>query len=251
MTMTIERWLKVTRPRVRACALLGLMTLLVAHGAAHGVASGQQASGTQHEPRTRVIMQSREPLASRLLPDDEVVVVESWNPPPLTVVYRFKPDIKPSKAIEFASQHAVAAVVMDVERSAGVLVKNGSWIDTSTTGTIVDVVREDRTLPLSVGGQLTLWDDGGETLIGGKIVRAGPRYFKAFQPGHRYLVFLFGDSEKPVGRPTGRWEVLTDGTLQDTSLGEKGSDWRQAITGLSLDVVVDTMRKLERKHKAR
>lgn len=74
---------------------------------------------------------------------------------------------------------------------------------------------------------------------------------EAFQPGRRYLVTMVADSEKRVGLPTGRWEVMPDGTLRDTTLAPKGTDWRLVMTGLSLEDVSETLRKPGPRHKAR
>jgi hypothetical protein len=217
------------------CAVVAATMFL----AGHGVVCGQTADAPR-EPRVRTILRTTAPIPSRLEADDEVVVVEKEP----GLVIEFEADVSRQKALEFASTHARGAAVVQIDNASGKLVDDDTWIATFTTATVLTTIREPADFPLKEGTQFTMKENAGELAIAGKIVRAGRRVLEPMQPGRTYLVTLTYDPAKGLAYPTGRWLVQEDGSLKDTVLGPPGSDWRQKLTGLSLDGVVDSLRRL-------
>jgi hypothetical protein len=207
-----------------------------------GAVSGQPAIDAPSEPRIRTIPHTAAPLSSRLQPDDEIVVVTRNFGTEIT----FEADVSAQKALETASTHARGAAVVRIENTSGRLVEDDTWIATFTTATVLTTIRETSDFPLKEGTQFTMMENVGELAIAGKVVRTGPPVLEPLQPGRVYLVTLTYDPAKRLAYPTGRWLVQEDGSLKDTVLKPQGSDWRQKLTGLSVDAVADGLRRLDR-----
>jgi hypothetical protein len=224
---------------VRSSRMLRILMLVCV-----ALVAGLPALAQQHAHRVRkIVRMPNTPLASQLRSDDEIVEVNESMIPALTVM---EPStITPEEALEYATSSSDGIVVIDVESMEGRLVENDSWINTLTIGQVVDVIKPFSQMTVQAGQPLTVTQNGGVMKIQGKTVRTGDwGQVKDFVRGHRYLILLMFHPDGPTLYPIGYFDVQQDGRLEDTVIGKKGSNWRQALTGLTLDSVVTRMRSI-------
>lgn len=148
------------------------------------VIEGTVATGQAPERRVRVIQDKPGvPLEQRLLPTDDVVLVEREAD---TVAFVGKRTARGD--ITYAVYVSDVVAVVDVERSAGVLTPDRSWIETRTTVIARDVLKSGRR-HVGQGQRLEIEDKGsGELTIGKVLVRAS--HPSLFAEKHSYLMFL-------------------------------------------------------------
>jgi hypothetical protein len=209
----------------RVCVLVGLLTLVLSTAVAH-----EQS----REPRVRVIQQwAKPPLAARLLPDDEIVVVERMFPP-----YELNDvDQKMSRddALRRAINSSKAVVVVDVETASGVLAENDTWLWTRANAVLRETVLPAPQLVAKNGERVIVVEDGGAMTIEGKTVRTA-QVVEPMHPGGRYLMFLiFNPDANGISYPLARFEVRQDGTLRDPILDRVTPNYLHAITGAKLE----------------
>lgn len=149
-------------------------------------AAGQ---GEQARPRQiRKLAFSPSPIAERLRPDDEIVVVE-WN---LDVAV-FDTEPTSFEAVKIAvTGLASTTAIVTVTGASGVLALENSWVHTKFVATVDDVLRTGKELQsrdrVSRGQSIEFHVHGGEAAVRGVIVRA--RDVVAYPLGRKYLVFL-------------------------------------------------------------
>jgi hypothetical protein len=143
-------------------------------------------------PRERVIAeQGGVPIPSRLLPDDEIVVIESLFP-----VQTLPPPSTLAEKLRTAVAINQLAAMVDVTAVEGFLNEEQTWIRTRITGRVVESIMS-RGLAVSPGTQIRFeyfWS--GEMRIGKVLVRAGEPLL--IESGKRYLVFLIRDPDTPA-----------------------------------------------------
>jgi hypothetical protein len=133
--------------------------------------------------RERVIVeQPGVPLASRLLPSDEVVIVKVAEHGAV-----FDPKPTAAQMLQYNTDTSDVSLIVDVVTVSGVLSADQSSIATRIDGTVVDVVlARKRSVragqPIQIG-----YAGGGELTIGKIFVRFGA--YLSVAPG-RYLLFL-------------------------------------------------------------
>ena len=209
---------------------------------------GLSSAGT--EQRTRVIKRSPlAPIAERLEPGDEVVVIQDY--PPVTGLVDEPVSIP--REIEWLVLTSDAALVADVVGQKGRLVEDGRWINSTISvhvGTVVMEHRRDgrKVLERSFhdGQHLDIfWTHGGEVSIGSVTVRARSTLFEA---GRRYLSFVnkVGD-EWHLGT---RFEIQKDGTLRHLLQPDDSRKYaRSPLDGLPLERVVQDLQKESARHQ--
>lgn len=196
------------------------------------------------EQKTRVIERSPlVPIEKRLLPDDEVVVVQDY---PRVSGVEDEPVSVP-REIEFLVTFSDAALVVDILDQQGHLVESGLWVNSTISARVVSAVLErkadrrgflDRS-QLDGHNVEILWTHGGEMSIGSVKIRARPTQLEV---GHRYLLFLNRiDSAWHLGS---RFEIGKDGTLRHLIQPDNTRRYAKSpLDGLPLDRVVRDLRR--------
>ena len=144
-----------------------------------------QASAAQPPRRERVIQERPgAPIASRLKPTDEIVVIE--RPEPFGVRFNSPPTLPEQVG------HAVfvcdAAVVVTPDRVEPRLSDDGSWVETRIAGVVSDVAMA-RKRPLKTGQRIEIVDEsGGQLTIAKVLVKAGVS--PKVDANREYLMFL-------------------------------------------------------------
>jgi hypothetical protein len=163
----------MTRLLIGVCVTLVCGVLLIDH-----VPTQAQS------PRVRVVRQrAGVSITSLLLPDDEIVVIESsghWQ--------TIAPPESAREMLRQGVQRNDLSVVLEVTDIIGILEKDRSWIRTRVTGRVVELLMSrDAAAPL--GAQLEIdYPWAGETRVGNVLVRAGE--LLRMQKGQRYFTFL-------------------------------------------------------------
>jgi hypothetical protein len=172
-------------------------------------------------------------ISSRLLDDDEMVV--------LTVTgdrVGFDSTSKPKDVVLFATSKSDVVVVATLESAHPLLVRNGTWIDTSIQGVVQQVLKSRGKIPVSSGKPITLEIEQGEMQIGKVLVRAGSP-LAPVKGDRQYLLFLRWDAQLgalfPVLAP-----VLLDGNTLETMSGRPLQ--ASPLTGLTLRDVVSIVK---------
>jgi hypothetical protein len=210
----------------RACALAGLVAFAVLPTAV--------AQDRPPERRVRIIQQwLKPPIAERLLPDDDVVVVERMFPP--YVMNDVAQKMSRDEALRTVLSTSRAAVVVDVETVSGVLAESDTWLWTRAQTVLRETVAGAPELTAKKGERVIVVEDGGETTIAGKTVRT-EREVEPMRPGGRYLMFVsFNPDDTAIAYPRARFEVMPDGTLRDPILDRVTTNYLTAITGAKLE----------------
>lgn len=194
----------------------------------------------QAGPRERVIAeQPGVSVRSRLLPDDETVVIRRTGDIDFVV-----PDRPPtvSQAIRYAAHINDAILVVTVRRQTGELSEDESWVNSSLEGTIREVFKGPKNL--SPGQQVTVtYVGGGETVVGRVRVKAGKPF--PVDTGKPCLMFL---------------AVTPSGLVENSTMGIEGTklvsfsapepDGKKGLwDGLSLERVAREIRDYVRKNR--
>jgi hypothetical protein len=210
-----------------------LFVIITSVQVAFAVVSTAVAQDRPPERRVRVIQQwLRPPLAARLLPDDDIVVVERMFPP-----YELN-DVAQKMSRDEALRQAVnlsrSVIVVDVETVSGVLAEEDTWLWTRAHAVLRETVVAAPQLAAKKGSQVIVVEDGGEMTIDGKTVRTAP-VVQPMRPGGRYLMFLLSPTDDGISYPLARFEVMEDGTLRDPILDRVATHYLHAITGAKLE----------------
>jgi hypothetical protein len=120
---------------------------------------------------------------------DRDVVVERWErdedaaaPPPGVT------------DVAWRTIHSAAVAVVTVESVEGFLTENDTWIDSTVTGTVSELIKDVRQTPLQLNGRVSFVTPGGTLKVGDNtlqaITRSAAFRTQEFREGRRYLVFL-------------------------------------------------------------
>ncbi len=137
------------------------------------------------------------PIASRLLPDDEVVVVVKN----MSEVVVSRGYVTVQDVIEDAAVASDFVVVIDADSVEGVLTRASSWVETRLSGTVRQVLRLSKGRQLSPGQRISADVAPGEVTIGKVrvLTRDDPedptRFGPLLSPRQRYLLFLVANPD--------------------------------------------------------
>jgi hypothetical protein len=163
----------------------------------------------QSERRVREMSYSLDStIADRLLPDDDIVVIERSND---SVTEVPRPTV--TQIIGGATVRADVVLILDVTESTGILIESGKWIETRITGTIRDVIRSSNDRQFSRGARIVARIDGGELVIGKVLVRARSGSLVPDVPVHQSY-FLFVTNFNGILRPVYVPLQITDGRVR-------------------------------------
>ena len=141
----------------------------------------------QSPDRIRVIQWDGQiPLVSKLMPGDDIVVVERAVMPP----GRVRPSVQSFEAEVTELIRHDAVFVGEAVATGGTLIDQGTWVRGHVTVLVKQLVKGTGDLETSPG-TVTFSHRNGHILINGVQVRAGN--YPAFQPGVNYLLFLSSD----------------------------------------------------------
>jgi hypothetical protein len=192
------------------------------------------------EPRVRVIVeQGGVPIPSRLLPDDELVVIK-----PLFPVQTLPPARTATERLRTAVAINDAAAVIDVSAVEGFFNEKQTWIRTRITGRVVESLMSKKT-SLRVGSDIQVeyfWS--GEMKIGKVLVRAGEPL--AIESRRRYLIFLLHDPDGVAWALGSAPIQVVGGKLVNPSQAKAGSTTRDLWHGLAYADFAKQVRRLVR-----
>jgi len=211
--------------------------LLVTTVTGIGVAARSQVQ-TQETQRIRTIFfQQGVPIAERLLPEDEIVLVKQrqidhvaqWATPPAQ-----------AQLANLMLRSAEAAAIFTVSDISGQFTEDESWIRTSMVAVPTEVLFAQasdiaRRRPIRI-----TWDEGGERNVDHRLVRAGASL--KLQKGDSCLIFLLKDaagSWHPMNPPL----AIERGRLVDTTRASKSSGETEPLEGLKVGSVVRDIRR--------
>ena len=237
------------RRSVTAIRLVGVAGFAIA-----ALATSLYAQGT----RVRTISQvPGVALETRLLSDDEVVIVERsgiWDP------ITFSREMSKASMIEYATMGSDVAIVIDVDDLRADFTDDRSWIRTLVSGAVREVLmsrtklsstgqRAERLVggartvrPVTAGERVEIEYVGmGEIRVKGVLVKASPQTLKS---GLRYLLFLQIHPEKGILIPSYAPYWIENGRLVNERFVLSGGTVPDPLDGLSLDEVAKEIRRL-------
>ena len=148
---------------------------------AAAVVTGTFTSGVAAQ-KVRMLRQNDQPITSRLLPDDGVVVIEHMAGPPRPSPFTWTRD---AELKDLASWEEVA--VIDQARPQSFFVMNGAWLNTRVQARVMQTLKTGR-LATAPGKLIEFEHDGGELEVNGVIVRSSAGV--SFENAKRYLVAI-------------------------------------------------------------
>jgi len=184
--------------------------------------------------KVRTLRQNHEPLVSRLLPDDEVVIVEHlMGPPyPAPVTKTRETELK-----DLNRWQEIVVIHQVVPQSSFAM--NGTWLNTKVQARVMQTLK---TGPLATtpGKLIEFTHEGGELKVNGVIIRSAAGL--SFDPNSRYLVALRFDRDLQAWQPVAIFELDNLGSLRG-SRRRDGSTPPNALDGLRLAEVADALSK--------
>ncbi len=143
------------------------------------ILAGTSDSGAAAQ-KVRTLRQNGQPIVSRLLPDDQVVVIESVmgpsRPSPFTRT-------RETELRDLASWEEVAVIHQAQPQSFFVM--NGTWLNTRVAARVMQTLKTGR-LATAPGRVIEFEHAGGELEVNGVIVRSAVGV--SFENATRYLV---------------------------------------------------------------
>ena len=184
--------------------------------------------------KARTLRQNHEPLVSRLLPDDEVVIVEHLTGPP------FPPPVTKTRETELKDLNRwqeIAVIHQAVPQSSFAM--KGTWLKTTVQARVLQTLK---TGPLATapGKPIEFMHEGGELKVNGVTIRSAAGL--SFDPNSRYLAALRFDSYEKEWQPVAIFELDNLGSLRGSRRRE-GSTPPSALHGLKLPEVADALSK--------
>jgi hypothetical protein len=203
---------------------IGLFLLATLFADIHAAAQG----------RVRVIPHGYgQSLASRLEPNDEVVVVTRT----FDVVLPDH-DLSPSEALQMTIVRSNFAGVVDVSATETALTEDDTWVRTCLKGRAIDVFKASRRR-VRRSQHVTLCTTGGEIKLGHVTIRAG--VVQSITPGQHLLFGEYSDS----GQLTLTYVPLAikDGQLSTTWPPDQRRDMVDPLDHMSAAAAIDVVRK--------
>jgi hypothetical protein len=130
--------------------------------------------------RVRTLRPSDQPIGSRLLPDDQVVVIESIMGPSEPSPFKLT---RETELRDLARWEEVA--IIHQARPQSFFVKNGIWLSTRVQARVMQTLKTDR-LATAPGKVIEFEHEGGELTVKGVIIRSAVGV--SFDENTRYLV---------------------------------------------------------------
>jgi hypothetical protein len=221
----------------RICICLGIAFLL---SAITGESKRAEAVETQTE-RT-IITKRGVPLATQLLPSDQIVLVKRGAVPGTEDGVSPGPLPNIDDEVESLKQRGNSIVIAEVLRTEGILVEGDSWINTRVT------ILRDRTV---VDGRESIFDaqntagfdqDGGEVIIKGVTLRVVSNNY-LFEPGEKYLLTLQRMYDGRVALASVPFRVKGDGTVAPIRVSAGSIDHPSNFYGMPIDAVIQQLRR--------
>lgn len=175
-------------------------------------------------------------ITDRLLPDDEIVVITREFD-----TVQFFPEPTAGQVIEDVVGMADIVAIVDTREVRGILVEDGTWIDTRVVGTVRDILSFSKNTRIGRGQQLELQATGGEMMIRKVLVRAGR---PSIVSRRRYLMFLAADPVTGVLNPIRTPLLIENNKLVNPLQIQQGSTTRDPLHGLVLNQVTTEIRRL-------
>jgi len=211
--------------------------LLIATVTGIGVPARSQVQ-TQETQRIRTIFfQPGVPIAERLLPDDEIVLVKQrqkdhvaqWATPPTQ-----------AQLANILLRSAEAAAIFSVSDISGQFTEDESWIRTSIVAVPTEVLFA-QAFDIARHGPIRItWDEGGERNVDHRLVRAGASL--KLQKGDSCLIFLRKD-EAGAWHPMNPPLAIERGLLVDTTRASKTPGEVEPLEGLKVESVLKDIRR--------
>ena len=172
------------------CRAAWLIALIATSSAALAAAQSRPA------PRERTVtIPEGMPISAVVRPDDQVVIVKRLlSPPPV----RPGPTPTLKAEIDRITRIAHAIVLLEVRSVDATVTPQGDWIRTRVHSSVKEFVRGPDGA-VGDGKTIRFELDGGETRIGGAIVRAGP--YPILRPNATYLIMFRHDPSGQLWYP--------------------------------------------------
>lgn len=195
---------------------------------------------SQQSPKPRqLIEQPNVPIASRLRPDDEMVLVERAGFETRLVDTAVR---SLSEELDLRASRSDVIALAEMVTTEGILVNQDSWVRSKVTFRPLRVVKDSKHVIDQSDPRLVVFHDGGDVRINGVFVRAG--YFYKYIAGARYLLFL-GSFSKDNNAPFGlQMAIGPDNKLTPMELST-GRSFPSAspLYGLDLDSVISELNR--------
>ncbi len=186
--------------------------------------------------KVRELRPNGQPIVSRLLPDDDVVIIESLMPDGLPPPFGYKPT-RESELKTLGSFEELA--VIDEVKSQSFFVMQGEWLNTRVTGRVSQTLKTGR-LGTAPGSLIEFEHQGGELEVNKVIIRTAQGVY--FENSKRYLVAVRFHPDLPAWQVVMMFELDSLGRLQARKL-RSGSTPDSPLDGVSLSEVAEAISK--------
>lgn len=221
----------------RICIYLGIAFLL---SATIAESKRAEAAGTQTE-RT-IITKRGVPLTAQLLPSDQIVIVKRSEVPSTVDGEHTGPLPTVDDEVERLKQRGNSIVIAEVLRTEGILVEEGSWINTRVTILREMTVVDGRESIFDAQNIAAFDQDGGEVNINGVTLRVLSNNY-LFQPREKYLLALQRVAGGTVGVAAVPFHV-DSGVVTPIRVSAGGSiDHLSNFYGMPIDAVIQHLRR--------
>lgn len=184
--------------------------------------------------KVRTLRQNHEPLTSRLLPDDEVVLVEPLTGPPLPLPGT---RARETELKNLNRWQEIVAVHQAIPQSS--FTANGTWLHTKVQARVMQTLKTG-TLATAPGELIEFMHEGGELRVNGVIIRSAAGL--SFDRNSKYLIALRFDRDLKAWQPAATFELDNLGSLRGSKRRE-GLIPDSALYGLTLAEVADALSK--------
>jgi hypothetical protein len=184
--------------------------------------------------KVRTLRQNDQPIVSRLLPDDQVVLIEHLMGPPRPSPFTMT---RENELKQLARMDEI--VVIHQAKPLSFFVMNGTWLNTRVTARVIQTLKTGQ-LATTPGTVIEFEHEGGELDVNGVVVRSAAGV--SFENNSRYLVALRFDTYFKRWQPVVMFELDNLGVLRGTRRRD-GTTSTSALHGLSLAEVADAISK--------
>ena len=203
------------------------------------VAQIDSRAQSPHRPGAKVRIMSYDPvipIVERLLPSDDIVVVEKNSFPPGIA-------LNAEETLDAALDHAMlhdSIVVAHGLVTGGTLIDEGTWVRGTVKGSISQIIKAGNGIDRGAN-RVTFWHHDGEMFIRNVQVKAG--IYPLFDPSSSYLLMLGNDESR--GPYLARAFKVGRGGALTTLMQSDGQTQlpTSALIGKTLEAVVVGLRK--------